>query len=238
MEAHPTAFFMQRELRKYLVERLEEYVTPNKVQLIERVLSQRTRHVTVVMEDFYQSHNTNAVMRTCDCFGIQDVYITQRLHDYSLNPNVVRGASKWLNINMYDRKDDSTEKCFNALRQKNYKLVGTTPNRDYASIKELNLDEPIALVFGTEKAGLSKYAKENVDELVHIPMYGFTESFNVSVSAALILNELVGRIRESEMKWQLTADEKEDLKYEWYQNIVKRADLHIKNFISEHYSQG
>lgn len=238
MEAHPTAFFMQRELKKYLVERLEEYVTPNKVQLIEWVLSQRTRHLTVVMEDFYQSHNTNAVMRTCDCFGIQDVYITQRLHDYSLNPNVVRGASKWLNINMFDREEDSTEKCFDALKTKKYKLVGTTPSKDYASIEELNIEEPIAFVFGTEKRGLSDYAKEHVDELVHIPMYGFTESFNVSVSAALILNSLVAKLRESQINWQLTPSEKEDLKFDWYQNIVKRSDLHIKSFISEHSSQG
>ena len=238
MEAHPTAFFMQRDQKQYVVKGLERFVTPNKVQLIDWVLSQRTRHITVVMEDFYQSHNTNAVMRTCDCFGIQDVYITQRLHDYSLNPNVVRGASKWLNLNMFEREEESTEKCFNVLKSKKYKLVGTTPNKDYASIKELDIQEPIALIFGTERRGMSDYAKEHADELVHIPMYGFTESFNVSVSAALLLNELVSRLRESGIKWQLTDEEKEDLKLEWYQGIVKRSDLHIKNFISEHSDKG
>lgn len=225
---------MQRELKQYLIQRLEEYVTENKVQLIESVLAERTRHITVVLEDFYHPHNASAVMRTCDCFGIQDVYVTQNLHNYNVNPNVVRGASKWLDLQMFEREEQSTEKCFNLLKSKKYRLIGTTPNKESASIKTLDITEPIAFVFGTEKDGISDYAREHVDELVHIPMYGFTESFNVSVSAALILNELVSRIRESAVNWQLSEEDKEELKYKWYQQIVKRADLHIKNFISEH----
>ncbi|WP_420386783.1 TrmH family RNA methyltransferase [Roseivirga sp.] len=225
---------MQRELKQYLIQRLEEYVTENKVQLIESVLAERTRHITVVLEDFYHPHNASAVMRTCDCFGIQDVYVTQNLHNYNVNPNVVRGASKWLDLHMFEREEHSTEKCFNLLKSKKYRLIGTTPDKESASIKTLDITEPIAFVFGTEKDGISDYAREHVDELVHIPMYGFTESFNVSVSAALILNELVSRIRESAVSWQLSEEDKEELKYKWYQQIVKRADLHIKNFISEH----
>ncbi|KYG73795.1 hypothetical protein AWW68_14070 [Roseivirga spongicola] len=234
LDALPTAFFMEIELKNSLVQLLEEYVTPNKIELIDKVLAERTRYLTVVMEDFYHSQNASAVMRTCDCFGVQDVYITQRLHDYNVNPNVVRGASKWLSLNMFEREEQSTEKCFNSLKSKNYRLVGTTPDRDSASIKELNINQPIAFVFGTEKQGMSNYAKEHVDELVHVPMYGFTESFNVSVSAALILNELVDRIKRESVDWALSAEEKLDLKFEWYQHIVKRSDLHIKNYIAEH----
>ena len=234
LDALPTAFFMEIELKNSLVQLLEEYVTPNKIELIDKVLAERTRYLTVVMEDFYHSQNASAVMRTCDCFGVQDVYITQRLHDYNVNPNVVRGASKWLSLNMFEREEQSTEKCFNSLKSKNYRLVGTTPDRNSASIKELNINQPIAFVFGTEKQGMSNYAKEHVDELVHVPMYGFTESFNVSVSAALILNELVDRIKRESVDWALSAEEKIDLKFEWYQHIVKRSDLHIKNYIAEH----
>lgn len=234
LDALPTAFFMEIELKNSLVQLLEEYVTPNKIELIDKVLAERTRYLTVVMEDFYHSQNASAVMRTCDCFGVQDVYITQRLHDYNVNPNVVRGASKWLSLNMFEREEQSTEKCFNSLKSKNYRLVGTTPDSNSASIKELNINQPIAFVFGTEKQGMSNYAKEHVDELVHVPMYGFTESFNVSVSAAIILNELVDRIKRESVDWALSEEEKLDLKFEWYQHIVKRSDLHIKNYIAEH----
>ena len=212
---------------------LETYVTPNKVSVIDNVLAERTRHVTVVLEDIYHAQNASAVMRTCDCFGIQDLYITQRLHDYEVNPNVVRGASKWVSLHKYEREESSTQKCFRDLREKNYRIVGTTPSKEAASIHELNLTEKTAIVFGTELDGLTGYAREEVDELVHIPMYGFTESFNISVSAALILQEIVSRLKKSDIVWQLTNEEKEELKFEWYSRIVKRSDLHIKSHLKE-----
>ncbi len=213
---------------------LEEFITPNKVEVIEQVLSERTRHLTIVLEDIYHAQNASAVMRTCDCFGIQDLYITQRLHDYEVNPNVVRGASKWVSQHKFEREETSTKKCFEELRKKKYRIVGTTPSKDTVSIHELDIKDKTAIVFGTELDGLTDYAKGQVDELVHIPMYGFTESFNISVSAALILQELVSRLKKSDIVWQLTDEEKEELKLEWYSRIVKRSDLHIKNFIKEH----
>jgi len=201
--------------------------------LIDQVLSERTRHITVVLEDIYHAQNASAVMRTCDCFGIQDLYITQRLHDYEVNPNVVRGASKWVTLHKYEREEQSTEKCIKDLKAKNYRIVGTTPSKEAASIYELDLTEKTAIVFGTELGGLTEYAKASVDELVHIPMYGFTESFNISVSAALILQETVKRLKNSDIVWQLTEEEKEVLKLEWYSRIVKRSDLHIKSYLKE-----
>lgn len=221
-------------MRKDLVRMLSEYVTPNKQSLIDEVLSQRTRHLTVVLEDIYHAQNASAVMRTCDCFGIQDLYITQKLHDYQVNPNVVRGASKWVTLHKFEREEYSTERCFEDLRNKKYRIVGTTPSREVASIHELDITEKMAVVFGTELGGLTDYAREKVDELVHIPMYGFTESFNISVSAALILQELIARLKRSDIVWQLTEEEKEELKFEWYSRIVKRSDLHIKAYMEEH----
>ena len=216
-----------------IIEMLERFVTPNKVEVINQVLDERTRYLTVVLEDIYHSQNASAVMRTCDCFGIQDLYITQNLHDYTVNPNVVRGASKWITQYLYDREGLSAEKCFSDLRAKKYRIVGTTPSPEAASILELNITEPTAIVFGTEKEGLSEYAKANVDELVRIPMYGFTESFNISVSAALIMQELVSKLKKSDIDWQLSPVEKQELKLEWYKRIVKRSDLHITNFLRE-----
>ena len=218
-------------MQEELIQLLEGYVTEHKVNLIDKVLSDRTRHLTVVLEDLYHGHNISAVIRTCDCFGVQDLYIAQRLHDYKVNPNIVRGASKWINLCKYVRSESSTEDCFRDLRKQGYRLVGTTPDPETASVQELDLTDKTAIVFGTELGGLSDYAKEEVDELVHIPMYGFTESFNISVSAALILNELVSKLRRSEVDWQLSEEEKNELKFEWYKEIVKRSDLHIANYL-------
>lgn len=186
-----------------------------------------------MLEDLYHAHNISAVIRTCDCFGVQDLYIAQRLHDYEVNPNIVRGASKWVNLEKYIRSEESPARCIKDLKKKGYRIVGTTPDRNSASVHELGISKKTALVFGTELRGLSDYAKEEADELVHIPMYGFTESFNVSVSAALILNELVTRLKASDVDWRLSEDEKRELKLAWYQRIVKRSDIHIKNYLSQ-----
>ncbi len=223
-------------MEEALIGLLEEYVTEHKSHLIKEVLDERTRHLTVVLEDLYHGHNISAVIRTCDCFGVQDLYITQRLHDYKVNPNIVRGASKWVTLEKYVRSEESTEACFADLKKKGYRLVGTTPDPNSTSIQALDISQKTALVFGTELEGLSEYAKGQVDELVHIPMYGFTESFNISVSAALILNELVSRLKRSEVAWGLSEEEKNALKLEWYQRIVKRSDLHIKNYLNSNSS--
>lgn len=220
-------------MQQALVTLLEEFVTENKVRLINQVLAERTRHLAVVLEDVYHSHNASAVLRTSDCFGLQDLYITQKLHDYHLNPNIVRGASNWVTLHKYEREESSTIKCFNDLRSKNYRIVGTTPDPNSTSIHELDISQKTAIVFGAEHEGISEYAKQEADELVHIPMYGFTESFNVSVSVALILMDLVRRLKVSDLDWRLTEQEQQDLKFEWYQRIVKRSDIHIKTYLKE-----
>jgi tRNA (guanosine-2'-O-)-methyltransferase len=220
-------------LEQELISLLEPYVTDHKVQLINNVLNERTRHLTVMLEDLYDAHNVSAVIRTCDCFGIQDLYIAQKLHDYEVNPNIVRGASKWVNLEKYVRSDDSPARCITDLKKKGYRIVGTTPDQNSASVHELDISNKTALVFGTELRGLSDYAKEAADELVHIPMYGFTESFNISVSAALILNDLVAKLKKSTIAWKLSTKEKNELKLEWYQRIVKRSDIHIKNYLNQ-----
>jgi tRNA (guanosine-2'-O-)-methyltransferase len=186
------------------------------------------------LEDIYQDQNAIAVIRSCDCFGIQDLHITEDLHAYQINPNVVRGASKWVSLYRYPRGENSIRQCFENLRGQGYRLVGTSPDKQSTSIHDLPIDLKTAIVFGTEKRGMSAFAKENVDEIVHIPMLGFTESFNLSVSAALVMNELSHRLRTSGLVWGLSTEEKNDLKYEWYRQIVKRSDLLINNYLKEH----
>ncbi len=218
---------------KELIQLLDQYVTPHKKEVIDNVLAQRTRHLTVVLEDLYHPHNISAVIRTCDCFGVQDLYITQRLHEYDINPNVVRGASKWVTLNKFERQKNTSVVCFEELKSKGYRLVGTTPDRDSVSMEMLDISLKTALVFGTELGGLSEYARDEVEEMVHVPMYGFTESFNISVSAALLLQHLMGRLKTMNLDWGLTDEEKDELKFEWYQRIVKRSDLHLKKFFEE-----
>jgi len=217
--------------KEELLNHLLELISDNKRQLFENIIQYRTRHITVVLEDIFQPHNASAVLRTCDCFGIQDVHIIENKNEYEVNPDVALGSSKWLNLFKYNATENNTIDTFNALRKKGYRIVATTPHKNDCTLDELNLDSKVALVFGTELNGLTETAINNADEFVKIPMFGFTESFNISVSAAIILHHLSGKLRKSSVNWELTEMEKTDTKLNWVKNVVKRSDLVEQEFL-------
>ncbi len=194
------------------------------------VLAQRTRHLTVVLEDIYQPHNASAVLRSCDCMGVQDVHIIENKNKYELNPGIELGSAKWLNLTKYNKDENNTATCLQSLKDKGYRIVATTPHTRSCSISELPIDNKIALVMGTEMSGISSTVEEMADDFVVIPMFGFTESFNISVSTAICLYELMKRIRSSEIKWQLSHEEHEQILLQWMKGQMKKADLIEKEF--------
>lgn len=200
---------------------LSEYVTENKREKIREVLAERTRHITVLLEDIYQPHNASACLRSCDCLGIQDVHIVEARNEYRPNNEISLGSSKWLSLHRYHR----TSSCLETLRTRGYRLVATTPNVDGYDLTTLPLDRPVALIFGTEEQGLTDEALEAADDTLKLPMYGFTQSYNISVTVALTLSRLVERLRDSGLDWHLSDREKEELTLQFYRRIVKRHDL-------------
>ncbi|MBL6449114.1 RNA methyltransferase [Fulvivirga sp. 29W222] len=214
-----------------LLDFLGKYVTEHKKALIDEVLSRRTRHLTFVLEDIYQSQNASAVVRTCDCFGIQDLHIIEDKHSFELNPRVVHGASKWINICSYQDKENNAAVCFDSLRENGYKIIATSPEKGCISLHDVDMTEPVALVFGTEITGISEFTKSEADELVTIPMYGFSESLNISVSAAICANILIEKLFRSEVNWGLTENEKNEIKLSWYRAIVGRSEILEKQFL-------
>ncbi len=211
---------------KEFLEFLNQFITPERIEKQEQVLADRTRYITAVIEDIYQPHNASAVIRTCDCFGIQDLHIIENKNDYRVNPKVALGSGQWVDIIKYKEQENNSLACINQLKSKGYKVVATTPHTD-KSIYDLDLDQPIALVFGNEKEGISDLVKENADELVNIPMYGFTESFNISVSAALCLSLLSEKLRTTEIDWKLSEEEKTFLMAEWAKNHLGKIDKYV-----------
>lgn len=221
--------------RKKLLSHLMNFITENKKSLFDHVLQYRTRHITVVLEDIYQSQNASAVLRTCDLTGIQDVHIIENNYEYSVNPDVALGSSKWLNLFKYNRESENTIDAYKKLRSKGYRIVATTPHKNEHSLESIPIDKKIALVLGTELTGLSEPAIENADEYLRIPMYGFTESYNISVSAALILFTLTERLRSSNISWKLTPEEVVNIKLEWAKRTIDRSDVIIRHFL-KHYN--
>ena len=219
------------EIKKRFLQYLEGFITENKRALFEQVIEHRTRHLTVALEDIYQSQNASAVVRTCDCFGIQDVHIIENKNVYSINPDVALGSTKWLNLVKYNAEEENTLACYSTLREKGYRIVATTPHKDDIMLDELELDQKTALVFGTELEGLSQTAIDNADAWVKIPMYGFTESFNISVSAAICLHHLSEKLRKSDIAWQLSEEELTDIRISWAMSVVKHAEKYEQEFL-------
>ncbi len=221
---------LNAEIKKELISFLYEYITENKKQKFEEVIKHRTRHITLVLEDLYQSHNASAVMRSCDCFGVQDIHIIENMNTFKLSKDVALGASKWLNLHKYNRSEQNTLETFDALHSKGYKIYATSPHRQDIILDEVPLDEKMAFVFGTELEGLSPVALEAADAFVKIPMFGFTESFNISVSAAILLYSITHRLRNSEVDWALTEDESLDIRLNWARKVIKKCEVLERQF--------
>ena len=218
-------------VNKEVLNLLCSYVSSNKKDLFDKIIPERTRYITVVLENIFQPHNASAVLRSAECFGVQDLHVIENDYEYAPNKRVVMGAAKWVDIHKYSEKENNTVDCINILKKRGYRIVATSPHSNDCNIDELNLEKgPIALMFGSEEPGLSELAMEHADEFVKIPMHGFTESFNISVSAALCLFELTTRLRKSKLDWRLSPSEQEQLLYNWCKKVVKNADL-----IEQHY---
>lgn len=225
---------MDKKLKIQLLDHLKEFITDNRWQKIKTVLQKRTRHLTVVLEDIYQPHNASAVLRSCEAFGIQDQHIIENRNEFNPNKGVTIGAHKWLSTYHYRQAGtNNTRQCYSELRDKGYTIIATTPHHDDVSIDEVPVDKPTALVFGAELEGLSDTAMNEADGYAKIPMSGFSESFNISVGAALCLYELAGRMRRSNQDWMLSKSEKLDLKVEWVKQSIKAGDKIEQRFLDQ-----
>jgi len=222
---------MDRSLQ--LIAFLSRFVTEHKLNLMEQVLSMRTRYLTVVLEDLYQSQNASAVVRTCECLGIQDVHVIEETARYGTNKKVLKGSHYWVDIIKHKvRTGGSVASEADALRKRGYRVLVTSVDPGSRPLQEVDMAEgPVALVMGNELRGTSKVMVEAADGLVHIPMHGFTESFNVSVSAAICLSDMRSRMMAAGVPWQLSEEEKNDLRLRWLRTMVNRSAVLEREFL-------
>lgn len=212
---------------------LASFLTEERHERIVEALENRTRYITVVVEDLFQTQNISAVLRSCECVGIQNIHIVEGENEFNIHKAISMGADKWLTINHYPKAPNNMQNCIQNLKQNGYKIVATLPADDSLYLDELPLDTPVAFLFGTELTGLSQTAISLADCSVKIPMYGLTTSFNISNSVAIIVSFIVEKLRKSSIKWQLSKEEKENLYYEWLQKAVKNPEMLIKYFLEE-----
>lgn len=201
------------------------FLTENRQMKFREVLSKRTKYITVMLEDISHSQNASAILRTCDLTGVMDVHIVENKFRYEVNPDVTVGSTQWLRMTKFNKGKNNTADAISHLKSNGYRIVATSPHHENFSPETLPLDKPVAIIFGTEKEGLSEEAINQADAFIRIPMVGFTESYNVSVSAAIVLYTLTNRLRSMSVDWQITEEEKDQILLNWSRTSVKRPDL-------------
>ncbi len=212
-----------------LLDYLETFLTENRKTRFEKVLAQRTKHFTVATEDVYQLHNTSAVMRSCDIFGIQEVHIVEEVNSKSIDREIAMGAQKWVDLNRYH----TTKACINDLKTNGYQIVATTPHAEDCDLIDFDSSKKSCFFFGRETEGLSQHVIDNADCFLKIPMVGFTESLNISVSAAIILQHVTAQLRKSDIRWQLTEEELIEKRFDWIKKTIKNYDAIVEHYKSK-----
>lgn len=211
------------------LEFLENILTDNRKERFLNVLKNRTNHFTIAVEDIFQMHNTSAVMRSCEVFGIQELNVIEQRYGKSIDKEIAMGAQKWVDINAFD----SISGCVDTLKAKGYQIIATTPHENDCLLEDFDISKPSALFFGTERDGLSEEILQKADGFLKIPMVGFTESLNISVSAAIIIQNLMHRLRNSDINWQLSEDEILHKRLQWARSSIKD----IKRIEARYYNE-
>lgn len=223
--------------KKALTEYLEGFVSERRRGRLHDVLKERTNHMTLVLEDVYQTHNFSAVLRSADIFGIQTTNFIENRNRYKISEDVSMGSTQWLTLNRYQNHDNNTRACLTDLKAKGYRIVATSLHKNSVTLEDLDVSKPFALVFGTELTGITQDVVEMADDFVKLPMYGFTESFNISVCAALCMHSLSTRIRKEVPDYGLNSSEKEDIYIEWLKASIRKNDLIVKEFDAKYYQK-
>ena len=215
-----------------LIDHFLKCITDERKAIFVELIQKRTKYLTVVLENIYQPLNASAVLRSCDCFGIQDVHVIENYNEFKPDREVAMGASNWLTVNRYNKNENNTLDCIQSLKNKGYRIVATSPHNSQTDLINFDLSKgKTALFFGTEVEGLSDVVLENADEHLHIPMYGFTESFNLSVSAAICLYEMRMKMEKENIKWHMTEDEKNQVLLNWLRHSIDRSEILEEDFL-------
>lgn len=209
-----------------LLHHLESFLTENRRQRFNTVLPQRTKHFTVATEDVYQLHNTSAVIRSCDVFGIQEVNVIEEVNSKRIDREIAMGAQKWVDLNRFNTVKD----CMSNLKNKGYQIVATSPHTNDCELNDFDITQKSCFFFGRETEGLSDYVMDNADCFLKIPMVGFTESLNISVSAAIILQNVTSKLRKSNIDWQLTEAELFEKRFDWIKKTIKNYDQKVERY--------
>lgn len=211
------------------VEFLLGQLTPARAARMVAVAGARTRHVGLALEDIYQPHNASAVLRSADAFGVQDLHIIEHRNKFDLSRHVARGANIWLDLHKYR----GPEECIAAIRASGHRIIATSPASGSHSPADVDLSTPFTVFIGTEKYGLSPAVMDAADGYLNVPMRGFTESLNLSVCAAIVLQRITERIAVERPDVLISEGERTALLLKWLMKDVAHAEAFLHRHFGE-----
>ncbi len=203
---------------------LREFVLPERYEGFLRRLDLRTRYMLLGLEDIFYPHNASAVIRSAEAFGIQEIHAVEQLTRFMPSKNIVRGTDQWVDIRKWKRINPLVD---HLRGERGYRIVVTSPHPGGVTPSEFDLRPgPFVLFLGTEKTGISTWLMEQADGYISIPMVGFAESLNISVSAAIVAQRLTERLRDPAegIDWQLEPPDRLQLLYTWLCRSIRDVE--------------
>ena len=218
-------------VNKSLINHLKKFIVDERKELFDTKIQERTKYITIVLENIYQGRNISASIRSADCFGIQDVHIIENNNCFNQDTSVSIGSEKWISLFRHNKKKENTKETISKLKKDGYQIIVTTPHAKKNTLFDVDISKKIALLFGSEGSGCSETAINLADEQIKIPLYGFSESFNISVSVALCLQHLTYKLRDSNLNWKLKTNEKEEIMINWLKRSIRSSEKIEREFL-------
>lgn len=210
-------------------EYLKQFLTDERLSKIEFYAQESSDFVLPVMEDIFQFRNAAAIVRSVEACGFHKIVAMESENEFNPNLRVTKGAETWVEVEKMPHQLESLKK----IKEKGYKILAVSPEKNAIMLPDYDLKEPVALVFGTEKEGVTEEILDFADETLAIPMYGFTKSFNVSVAAAICFYDLKQKLVKSDLDYKLSNEKLWELKVRWAKNSIKSGEEILQKFLKK-----
>lgn len=206
---------------------LKQFLTDERLSKIEHFSQESSDFVLPVMEDVYQFRNAAAIVRSVEACGFHHVVALEEENVFNPNLKVTKGAETWVKVEKMPNNLDSLKE----IKNRGYKILAVSPENNATMLPDYEVNEPIALVFGTELEGVSDEILDFADETLAIPMFGFTKSFNVSVAAAICMYELKQKLMKSGIDYKLSEEKLLEMKIRWTVNSIRSGEELLERFL-------
>lgn len=211
-------------------EYLKQFLTEERLLKIEHFSKESSDFVLPVMDDVYQFRNAAAIIRSVEANAFHKVMAMEEENVFDPNLTVTKGAETWVEVEKMPKNIASLQN----IKDRGYKILAVSLEKNAVMLPDYQITEPVALVFGTEKEGVSEEVIDFADETLAIPMYGLTRSYNVSVAAGICMYELKQKLLKSDIDYKLSEEKLIKMKIRWAVNSMRSGPQIFEKYLRDH----